>query len=121
MEIIRGLLTFADKNSVFCFSDYLAVVPKEQVQEQLREKSLPDVMLKLYGMGEIDVAGWRAEQHDIIVPVGEFDLSYCLSELPEELIQMQTILIQKLDEVITLLDAEGGSIKMNDFKIEVIR
>lgn len=121
VEIIRGLLTFADKNSIFCFSDYLAIVPKAQVQEQIREKSLPDVMLKLYGLGEIDIAGWRAEQHDIIVPVGEFDLSYCLSELPEELIQMQTILIQKLDEVITLLDAEGGSIKMNDFKIEVIR
>ena len=72
-------------------------------------------------MGEIDVAGWRAEQHDIIVPVGEFDLSYCLSELPEELIQMQTILIQKLDEVITLSDETGNSIKINDFKIEVIR
>ena len=121
VEIIRGLLTFADKNSIFCFSDYLAAVPKEQVLEQMQEKSLPDVMLKLYGRGEIDVAGWRAEQHDIIVPVGEFDLSYCLSELPEELIQMQTILIQKLDEVITLLDAEGGSIKMNNFKIEVRR
>ena len=72
-------------------------------------------------MGEIDVAGWRAEQQNIIVPVGEFDLSYCLSELPEELIQMQTILIHKLDEVITLLDAEGGSIRINNFKIEVRR
>ena len=121
VEIIRGLLTFADKNSIFCFSDYLAAVPKEQVQEQLREKFLPDVMLKLYGIGEIDVAGWRSEQQNIIVPVGEFDLSYCLSELPKEFVQMESILIQKLDEVITLLDAEGGSIKMNDFKIEVRR
>ena len=121
VEIIRGLLTFADKNSIFCFSDYLAVVPKEQVQEQLREKSLPDVMLKLYGLGEIDVAGWRAEQHDIIVPVGEFDLSYCLSELPKELVQMQTMLIQRLDGIITISDEAGNSIKMNDFKIEVIR
>ena len=121
VEIIRGLLTFADKHSVFCFSDYLAVVPKEQVQEQLREKSLPDVMLKLYGMGEIDVAGWRAEQQDIIVPVGEFDLSYCLSELPKEFVRMESILIHKLDEVITLSDEAGNSIKMNDFKIEVRR
>ena len=121
VEIIRGLLTFADKNSIFCFSDYLAIVPKEQVQEQLREKSLPDVMLKLYGMGEIDVEDWRLKQHDIIVPVGEFDLSYCLSKLPIELVQMQTILIQKLDAVITLSDEAGNSIKMNDFKIEVIR
>ena len=113
VEIIRGLLTFADKNSIFCFSDYLAAVPKEQVQEQL--------MLKLYGIGEIDVAGWRSEQQNIIVPVGEFDLSYCLSELPKEFVQMESILIHKLDEVITLLDSAGGSIKMNDFKIEVRR
>ena len=121
VEIIRGLLTFAYKNSIFCFSDYLAAVPKEQVQEQLREKSLPDVMLKLYGLGEIDVAGWRAEQHDIIVPVGEFDLSYCLSELPKELVQMQTMLIQRLDGIITISDEAGNSIKMNNFKIEVRR
>ena len=121
VEIIRGLLNFAYKNSIFCFSDYLAVVPKEQVQEQLREKSLPDVMLKLYGLGEIDVAGWRAEQHDIIVPVGEFDLSYCLSELPKELVQMQTMLIQRLDGIITISDEAGNSIKMNNFKIEVRR
>lgn len=121
VEIIRGLLTFADKNPIFCFSDYLAVVPKEQVQEQLREKSLPDVMLKLYGLGNLDVAGWRQTQQDIIVPVGEFDLSYCLSELPEELVQMDSIMIHKLDEVVTLSDVAGGSIKMNDFKIEVRR
>ena len=44
-----------------------------------------------------------------------------MSELPIELVQMQTILIQKLDEVITLSDEAGNSIKMNDFKIEVIR
>ena len=87
----------------------------------MQEKSLPDVMLKLYGIGEIDVAGWRSEQQNIIVPVGEFDLSYCLSELPKEFVQMESILIHKLDEVITLLDSAGGSIKMNDFKIEVRR
>lgn len=121
VDIIRGLLTFADKNSIFCFSDYLEVVPKEQVQEQLREKSLPDVMLKLYGMGEIDVSDWRLKQQDIIVPVGEFDLSYCLSELPENLVQMDSILIHKLNKVITLSDDTGGSIKMNDFNIEVRR
>ena len=78
-------------------------------------------MLKLYGLGEIDVAGWRAEQHDIIVPVGEFDLSYCLSELPKELVQMQTMLIQRLDGIITISDEAGNSIKMNNFKIEVRR
>lgn len=119
VEIIRELLTFADKNAVFYFNDYIESVPKEQLQEQLKEKSLPDVMLKLYGLGEIDVAGWRFAQQDIIEPVGEFDLPYCLSELPEELVQMQTILIHKLDNIITLSDGSDNSIKINDFKIEV--
>lgn len=121
VEIIKGLLSFANQNTVFCFSDYLAFVSKEQLQEQLQEKSLPDVMLKLYGLGKIDVAGWRSAQHDIIEPVGEFDLSYCLSELPQELVQMQTILIYKLDDVITLSDDAGNCIKINNFKIEVKR
>ena len=121
VEIIKGLLSFANQNAVFCFSDYLASLSKEQLQEQLQEKSLPDVMLKLYGMGEIDVAGWRSAQHDIIEPVGEFDLSYCLSELPQELVQMQMILIHKLDDVITLSDNAGNCVKINNFKIEVKR
>lgn len=108
-----------NKIPFFRFSDYLKSVPKEQLQKQLQEKFLPDVMLKLYGMGEIDIAGWRSAQHDIIEPVGEFDLSYCLSELPEELVQMQMILIHKLEEMITLSDDMEYSIKINDFKIEV--
>ena len=121
VDIICGLLSHAENKPVFCFSEYLASVSKEQLQEQMQEKSLPDVMLKLYGLGEIDVAGWRSEQQDIIVPVGEFDLSYCLSKLPKEFVQMESILIHKLDEVITLSDDADSSIKMNDFKIEVRR
>ena len=121
VDIIRGLLSYAETEPVFSFSEYFASISKEQVQNQLQEKALPDVMLKLYGLGEIDVAGWRQAQRDIIVPVGEFDLSYCLSELPEKLVQMNSILVYKLDEVITLSDDTGGSIKMNDFKIEVRR
>lgn len=121
VDIIRSLLFYAKQKAVFCFSDYLESVSKEQLQEQLQEKSLPDVMLKLYGLGEIDIAGWRSEQHDIIEPVGEFDLSYCLSEISEELVQMQTILVHRLDDVITLSDDAGKHIKINDFKIEVRR
>lgn len=121
VEIIRELLSFAENRAVFNFSEYLDTVSKTQLHEQMQEKALPDVMLKLYGLGEIDIAGWRSAQHDIIVPVGEFDLSYCLSELPEESVQMESIMIYKLDNVITLSDHKGGHIEMNDFKIEVRR
>lgn len=119
VEIMRGLLSFAEKKDVFRFSEYLSTVSQELMHEQLQENLLPDVMLKLYGFGEIDVAGWRSEQNDILEPVGEFDLSYCLSELPEELVRMQTISINKLDDVITISDNSGHSIRINDFNIEV--
>ena len=121
VDIIRGLLSYAEIKHTFCFSEYIKTIPEEILKEQLQEKSLPDVMLKLYGIGEIDIAGWRSGQQDIIVPLGEFDLSYCLSKLPDELVLMQTILVDKLDNIISFSDDMETSIKMNDFKIEVIR
>lgn len=119
VAIIRGLLSYADRKNIFCFSEYLETIPQELLLEQLQEKALPDVMLKLYGLGEIDVAGWRLKQQSVMVPIGEFDLSYCLSVLPEELVQMETIVIHKLGDAVTFLDGSGRSIKMNDFKVEV--
>ena len=121
VDIIRGLLSYAEIKHTFCFSEYIKTIPEEVLKEQLQEKSLPDVMLRLYGIGEIDIAGWRSGQQDIIVPLGEFDLSYCLSKLPDELVLMQTILVDKLDNIISFSDDMETSIKMNDFKIEVMR
>lgn len=119
LEIIKELMTYAQKKPVFSLGDYFSEMPI--LSEQLKERALPDVMLKLYGMGEIDFSAWKAEQHDIIVPSGEFDLSYCLSELPKELVEIKSMSISKLDEEIILSDGEGNSIKMNNLRIEVKR
>ena len=121
VDIVGGLLSYAEKNPVFCFSSYVETMSVEQLAEQLQEKSLPDVMLKLYGFGEIDIAGWRAEQRNIIEPAGEFDLSYCLGEIPSELVNMDLISVQKLDKIVTLSDGVENIIKINDFRIEVKR
>ena len=117
--IIRGLIAYSEIKTVFRFSEYIGTLQQDILNEQLQERSLPDVMLKLYVLGEIDVAAWRSEQKDIIEPVGEFDLSYCLSELPEEMVQMQAIEINRLDETMTISDGYGGSIVINDFMIGV--
>lgn len=121
VDIVGGLLSYSEKNPVFCFSSYVETMSGEQLAEQLQEKSLPDVMLKLYGFGEIDIADWRTKQRDIIEPVGEFDLSYCLGELPSELVNMDLISVQKLDKIVTLSDGAENVIKINDFRIEVKR
>jgi hypothetical protein len=121
INIIKSLLSYAEKKPVFRLSEYVESLSEDILKEQLQEKALPDVMLKLYGRGEIDVADWREETKDIIVPVGEFDLSYCLSELPDELVQMQKILIHRPDGEFTFSDDTGISIRMNDIQIEVIK
>lgn len=121
LDIINGLLCYAEKYPVFRLSGYIENIPPERLAEQMQERALPNVMLKLYGIGEIDVDGWRKEHREIIAPLGEFDLSYCLSELPPELTDMKSIMIHKLDNTVTLSDGRYNNIKINDFKIEVIR
>lgn len=121
VEIIRSLLFYADSSNFFKFGDYLKTLTKEMLELQLQENSLPDVMLKLYALGEIDVATWRNEQHSIIVPVGEFDLSYCLSEIPDELVQMQKFIVSKTDDIITFSDTGNVKLTMNDMTVEVIK
>lgn len=121
VESIHLLLQYANSNHTFRLSTYLQTLTEETLELQLRENTLPDVMLKLYAIGEIDVAAWREEQHDIIVPVGEFDLSYCLSKLPKELVQMQKIIIHKIEDMVTFPTVENKRITMNDLTVEVIQ
>ena len=121
VDIINSLMSYADRNSSFRFSEYRDTLTEDDLKKQMLERSLPDVMLTLYGFGEINVEAWKEETHDIIVPDGEFDLSYCLSEIPEELLNMRMLLIDKTDEMITLPDNDGRIITMNDMMIEVKR
>lgn len=121
VEIIRSLLLYANSCPVFRFNEYLKTLSEEELTLQLQENALPDVMLKLYAIGEIDVTTWREGQHDIIVPVGEFDLSYCLSELPKELVRMQKILIYKIENMITFPMVGNKRVTMNDLTVEVVQ
>lgn len=120
-EIIHSLLLYANNCPVFQFTEYLKTLTGETLSLQLQDNALPDIMLKLYAIGEIDVTAWREEQNNIIVPVGEFDLSYCLSELPQELVQMQKIIVSKTDDVFTFNVIGNRQFTMNNMKVEVIK
>lgn len=121
VNIIQSLLIFADSSRFFSFSEYLKTLPDETLREQMTENALPDVMLNLYAFGEIDIATWREEQNNVIIPMGEFDLSYCLSKLPAELVQMQKIIVRRTDDIIKFPVPECKRITMTDFTVEVIK
>ncbi|MCH5195635.1 MAG: hypothetical protein J1F28_02905 [Oscillospiraceae bacterium] len=121
VNIIKSLFLYADSCTDFRFSDYLKTLTDEMLELQLQENALPDVMLKLYAIGEINIAAWREEQHSIIIPVGEFDLSYCLSELPKELVQMQLVIIRSTEDMVMFPSIGNRQIKMNDLTVEVVK
>ena len=93
----------------------------EDLSEMCKDNSLPDVMMKLYSMGGIDIEGWKNSERNIIVPSGEFDLAYCLSELDDELLNIKSVRIDRLNEVCEFTIEGQMKIFSNDFAIEVIR
>lgn len=118
-EIIHSFLFYCSSHSAFRFSEYQDALTEEVLHEQMQENALPDVMLKLYALGIIDITAWKNMEKSILVPVGEFDLSYCLSEMPEELLEMRSITIQKTDDIIIFPVSDICRITMNDLTVEV--
>lgn len=114
-------MSYTYNNPVFRLSEYITALPEDVLNQQFQEKSLPYVMLKLYGFGEINISDWKEKHHNTIIPSGEFDLSYCLGEMPENLIQMQMIMIKKSDEIISFPAVDSDNITMNDIIVEVIK
>lgn len=120
-RIINALLKYAQGIGELKFSGFVKTVSVEELTEFCSENALPDVMMKLYSMGEIDVEGWKNSERNIIVPAGEFDLAYCLSEQPDELLDFRRIHIVRLDEVCEFVIENSTKIFSNDFEIEVLR
>lgn len=117
-EIIRSLFSYIADGGVLRFSGFTGSLSPERLTMLNEENALLDVMLKLYAMGEIDIEGWKNTDKTVIVPSGEFDLSYALSEVSGELPDMKIIRISRLGEVCEFTDMNGMKIFFNDFEIE---
>lgn len=119
--IIKSIFEYINSNSKVKFSEYIESLDMDDLIEMNVENSLLDVMLTLYSMSSIDIYGWKLAEKSIIVPSGEFDLSYCLSELSEDLLNMKTINIIRLDEIYEFSINNQTRILINDFEFEVLR
>lgn len=121
IAIIRSLFDYLSQRDNADLCGYVNSLTNEQKEKFTHNNALPDIIMKLYAMETLDIEGWKSSERTIITPSGEFDLSYCLNELPEGLLNMRGIQIKKLDEP-CIITVEGQSrIFTNNFKIEVIR
>jgi hypothetical protein len=118
-NIVRLFAEFAFNHSYFKSSEMLDSFSKKDRDFICEENAVFDVLLKLYGLGEIDIEKWKNAQAEIIVPSGEFDLNYCLSLLNDSLLEIKSIKISKTDEIFEIRLGGELSVSITDFGFEV--
>ena len=122
--IIEELFTYANKHSWFLVSDFIKDFKLSQLNIICEEYALPNVILRLYEMQEIDIDDWKQSEQLIIEPLGEFELSWCLKQLPEDLLNIHKIAFTKKDSIFNYSTESNGikrSIMMNDYYVEVTK
>lgn len=119
VEIIRLFMEYCTKHSHFRASEFMDSLTDRERDNISKENAVFDVLLKLYAIGEADISGWKVGNDEIIVPTGEFDLSYCLSELDRRLLNMSLIKIGRDERVFEIILEGGLSVSVTDFLVEV--
>jgi hypothetical protein len=118
-EIIRLFINYATEHRLFRASEWIASITEEKLTYIGKENAIFDVLLKLYAQGEVDIANWKTSNDEIIVPMGEFDLAYCLSEVDPKLLKMDIIKISRDDKVFEITLEGGLNVSVTDFVVEV--
>ena len=102
----------------------MASLNDERLYEFCEENALPQMVLSLYSLQKISISDWKKSNEMIVQPMGEFELSWCLSELPDYYLEIDCFKIEKLDREFAFavnIDGKQNRISMSDFVIEVKR
>ena len=108
----------------FKISEFIASLSDEKLYEFCEENALPQVILALYSIQKVSISDWKKSDEMIVQPMGEFELSWCLSELPEYCLEIDYFSVQKTDREFSFSVSKNGrqnKISMSDFLIEVKR
>ncbi|MCF0134172.1 MAG: hypothetical protein HUJ72_09925 [Blautia sp.] len=108
----------------FKVSEFVGSLSDKALNEFCEENALPQVILALYSIQKVSVTDWKASEEMIVQPMGEFELSWCLSELPDYCREIDSFTVEKLDRTFSFevsRDGKKNKISMSDFAIEVKR
>ena len=122
LGIVRAFFAFAQEKERFSISHFVESLRISELLNFCQENALPNVLLSLFAMQEIDLDGWKKSERFTVLPNGEFELSWCLEELPPELLNAKQIVFQKLESTFRFsAEIEGiqHNIEMTDFAVEV--
>jgi flagellar biosynthesis chaperone FliJ len=123
-EICCSVFSFMKDKDTFTTGDYIDSLRVSELKDFCSEQALPYLLLSVYEIGIIDIEEWKKSENLEIQPMGEFELSWCLHQLSEELLDMKRIEIYKMDQSLTLEikeDEFSRRIDMSMLKVEVVR
>lgn len=106
----------------FKISEFIGSLSDGKLFAFCEENALPQVVLSLYSIQKVSITEWKESDEMIVQPMGEFELSWCLSKLPEYCLEIDYFTIEKLDREFAFavsLDGKQNKISMSDFVIEV--
>jgi hypothetical protein len=125
--IVRDFFAFAHDKAQFTVSEFMDTLTVAQIKAYSEENALPNVILSMYAMQELDLEGWKATERFTTTPHGEFELSWCLEGLPEAYVQPKRICFSAADPNVPELafvvrtEAFERTVTMTNFHVEVYR
>lgn len=123
-NISCDLFRFMEHKDHFKISDFIDSLRVSELKEYSIENALPSVMLSLFAMQELNIEEWKNGERFTVIPNGEFELAWCLEEIPEEYLQIKQIRFTKINSNFSFSAEQDGyerKIDMTDFEVEVVR
>ena len=122
LRVTTLFFEYAEEHSAFTAKEFVESLQQDEINSLCEENTLPDVLVSLYAMQELDIEEWIKTEQTVIVPNGEFELSWCLNEINENIMQMNRIkfLFENGDFTFLFFNNKYKSnVTMNNYKIEV--
>ena len=94
-NISCDLFRFMEHKDHFKISDFIDSLRVSELKEYSIENALPSVMLSLFAMQELNIEEWKNGERFTVIPNGEFELAWCLEEIPDEYLQIKQIRFTK--------------------------
>lgn len=123
-NITCSLFRFTSEKERFRISDFVDYLRVSELKEYSIENALPNVILTMFAMQELDIEKWKNSERFSTIPNGEFDLSWCLEEIPAEYLNVKQIKFKKINSSFSFSAEQDGheqKIDMTDFEVEVVR
>lgn len=125
MDICTAFFSFIQKESTFDIKKFIRTLSMDELMRWSKESALPNTLMTMYQKKEIDFESLRTEGGLFAKePLGEFDLLWVLSNMPQNYLDMKKIIFSSSDEKCEFSVDDGETamtIEMTNFGVEVER